>query len=117
VVEAIAAADADGNDERLSPKSQNDYYTHFESLWKWAVENDYVDKSPAVVLKDVDETAAWDQRPAFTDGQLAAYVPAVEATGDAAMMWVPRLMLFAGLRTEEAAKLTPDDIREEGACW
>jgi integrase len=114
-VDAIAAADADGNDERLSPKTQNDYYTHIKSLWKWAVENDYVDKSPAVVLKDVDETAAWDQRPAFTDGQLSAYLGPLKdaAEGDPAMLWVPRLMLFAGLRSEEAAKLTPEDIREE----
>jgi hypothetical protein len=76
-VDAIAAADADGNDERLSPKTQNDYFTHIKSLWKWAAENDYVEKSPAVVLKDVDETAAWDQRPAFTDGQLTAYFSAL----------------------------------------
>jgi integrase len=65
--DAIAAADADGQDERLSPKTQNDYFTHIKSLLKWAVENDYLDKSPAVVLKDVDGTAAWDQRPAFAD--------------------------------------------------
>jgi hypothetical protein len=29
------------------------------------------------------------------------------------MLWVPRLMLFAGLRTEEAAKLVPEDVRQE----
>jgi integrase len=112
-VDAIAAADADGQDERLSPKTQNDYFTHIKSLWKWAAENDYVEKSPAVVLKDVDETAAWDQRPAFTDGQLKEYFGSlkIEATSDPAMLWVPRLMLYAGLRTEEAAKLTPEDVR------
>ena len=27
-VDAIAAADADSSDERLSPKTQNDYFTH-----------------------------------------------------------------------------------------
>lgn len=115
--EAIAAADADGLDERLSPKTQNDYYTHIKSLWKWALENDYVDKSPAVVLKDVDETAAWDQRPAFIDGQLAAYFAALRDKAEPAMLWVPLLMLYAGLRMEEAAKLTPEDVREEqGVC-
>jgi integrase len=116
-VDAIAAADADGNDERLSPKTQNDYFTHIKSLWKWGAENDYVEKSPAVVLKDVDEAAAWDQRPAFTDGQLTAYFGALRAEGDAAMLWVPRLMLYAGLRTEEAAKLTPEDAREEQGVY
>jgi integrase len=109
--EAIAAADADGNDERLSPKSQNDYFTHIKSLWKWAVENDYVDNSPAVVLKDVAETAAWEQRLAFTDEQIAAYFAALDRLGHVAMQWVPRLMLFGGLRLEEAAKLTPADVR------
>jgi integrase len=116
-VEAIAAADADGNDERLSPKSQNDYFTHIKSLFKWAVENDYVEKSAAVVLKDVDESAAWDQRPAFTDEQLTAYFGALKGEPEAAALWVPRLMLFAGLRTEEAAKLVPEDIREEQGVW
>jgi hypothetical protein len=72
-IDAIAAADADGNDERLSPKTQNDYFTHIKSLWKLAAENDYVEKSSAVVLKDVDETAAWDQRPPFSDEQLTRY--------------------------------------------
>jgi integrase len=112
--EAIAAAAADSNDDRLSPKSQNDYFTHIKSLWKWSVENDYVDKSPAVVLKDVAETAAWDQRPAFADAQLTAYFQELQAsaTDDPAMLWVPRLMLYAGLRTEEAAKLTASDVRE-----
>lgn len=28
-----------------------------------------------------------------------------------------RLLLFAGLRTEEAAKLTPEDIRQEQGVW
>jgi integrase len=118
-VDAIAAADVDGNDERLSPKTQNDYFTHIKSLWKWGAENDYVEKSPAVVLKDVDETAAWDQRPAVTDGQLKAYFGALkaEADNDPAMLWVPRLMLYAGLRTEEAAKLTPEDVREEQGVY
>lgn len=108
--DAIAAADADGNDERLSPKSQNDYFTHIKSLWKWAAEHDYIDKSPAVVLKDVAELSAWDQRPAFSDDQLRAFFAVVDREDDPAMWWVPRLMLFAGLRTEEAAKLRPEDI-------
>jgi len=111
--DAIAAADAEGNDERLSPKSQNDYFTHIKSLWKWAVENDYLDKSPAVVLKDVEELTAWDQRPAFTDEQLRAFFEALDSEAEPAMRWIPRLMLFAGLRTEEAAKLRPEDIRTE----
>lgn len=115
--DAIAAADGDGNDQRLSPKSQNDYFTHIKSLWKWAAENDFVEKSPAVVLKDVDESAAWDQRPAFNDGQLKAYFGALKADTDPATLWVPRLMLFGGLRTEEAAKLVPEDIREEQGVY
>lgn len=84
--DVIAAADADGQDERLSPKTQNDYFTHIKSLFKWAVENDYLDKSPAVVLKDVDETAAWDQRPAFTDEQLPVYFAEIQAQADPAML-------------------------------
>jgi integrase len=113
--DVIAAADGGGNDERLSLKTQNDYFTHIKSLWKWAAENDFVEKSPAVVLKDVHESAAWDQRPAFTAGHLTAYFGALKGYADAepATRWVPRLMLFAGLRTEEAAKLVPEDIREE----
>lgn len=111
--DAIAAADADGQDERLSPKTQNDYFTHIKSLFKWAVENDYLEKSPAVILKDVDESAAWDQRPAFTDDQLRAYFSTLHTASEPSTLWVPRLMLFAGLRTEEAAKLTPEDVREE----
>lgn len=115
--DVIAAADADGQDERLSPKSQNDYFTQIKSLWKWAVENDYIDKSPAVVLKAVDETAAWDQRPAFTDDQLVEYFNVLSSHEDPTTLWVPLLMLYAGLRTEEAAKLVPEDVREEQGVY
>jgi hypothetical protein len=48
-------------------------------------------RSPAVALKNVDETAAWDQRPAFTDAQLSAYFGALKAEDVPAMLWVPRL--------------------------
>jgi integrase len=48
---------------------------------------------------------------------LKAYFGALKAEAEPAMLWVPRLMLYAGLRTEEAAKLTPEDVREEQGTW
>jgi integrase len=75
------------NDERLSPKSQNDYFTHIKRLWKWAAEHDYIDKSPAVVLKDVADLRAWDQRPAFTDDQLRAFLAIADSEDDPAFIW------------------------------
>jgi integrase len=113
VREAIALADSAGNTERLSPKSVNIWFTNVKSLFKWAVENDYIDKSPMIVLKEVDEADADQQRPAFDDGELDAFFTLLTEDTSPAMQWVPRLMLYAGLRLEEAAGLRGCDIREE----
>jgi integrase len=116
-LDAIAAADSEENDSRLMPSSLNDYFTHMKSFFKWAVENDYIDKSPAVVLKEVDERDAWDQRPAFSDYELKCYFRELRAETDPAMLLIPKLMLFCGLRLEEAAKLRPDDIKQEQGVY
>lgn len=73
-LDAIAAADAESNEKRLSPGSVNDYFVAYESFVKWTVEHDYVDKSPAVVL-------------------------------------------YGGLRLEEAAKLRRENLRQEAGMY
>lgn len=70
-----------------------------------------------MVLKDVAETAAWDQRPAFTDEQLRVYWAELRGSRDAPAYWVSLLMLACGVRTEEAAKLEACDVRPEEGVY
>jgi len=59
-----------------------------------------------------------EQRRAFTNPELVAFFGVLaESSTDIAMQWVPRLMLYSGLRTEEAAGLRGCDIREESGMW
>jgi integrase len=112
--EAADAADAARNTERLSAKSKNIYLTWARTLWKWAVNFDHVSDNPTVVLAEFNEEDDRDQRDRFTDEQIVALMNQVEPerASAPAHWWVPRVMLYTGLRLEEAAKLRPCDVVE-----
>jgi integrase len=114
LIEAADAADKEGNDERLSPKSRNIYITWTRTLWKWAIEQDLIKDNPTTALKDFNEDEEQNQRNRFTAEEIAAFLSHLDNDRDAepAHYWVPRIMLTSGLRLEEAAKLRPCDIQE-----
>jgi integrase len=116
VVQAIEAADKNGDLRRLAPASINIWVNEIRSLFKWAIGQEYIERSPMAILRGVAE--ANEQRRAFTNAELVSFFEVLaESPTDIAMQWVPRLMLYAGLRTEEAAGLRGCDIREESGVW
>jgi integrase len=119
--QAADAADATGSAERLSAKSKNIYVTWARTLWKWALKFDHATENPTVVLAEFNEEDERDQRDRFTDEQIAALMKQIEPERETAPAhwWIPRVMLYSGLRLEEAAKLRPCDIvkREGVYCF
>lgn len=117
--QAIAAAGAQGDVERLSPNSVNSYYQTFRSFFAWAEQYDHLQKNPASVLRDVKAGRARDDRDPFDDSDLVAYfaVLQVERLRCPYLYWIPYIMAFSGCRLAEAAQLCKEDVREEGGLW
>jgi integrase len=111
---AIAAADKAGDDDRYSPKTCNLRLETWKAVFRYAVDHEIIEKSPADHLKAFAEGRGQDARDAFTDEQLRAFLALLktEAEKHPAHYWVARVMAYTGLRLEEAAALRPCDVRE-----
>lgn len=108
------AADID----RLEPRSVNKYFQQTRSLFTWAEEHDLVPKSPAVVLRDVEEGRAQDARSDLTDEEISALFAYIERKNPQPYgRWVPRIMAYTGCRMGEAAQLRKADVRQEQGVW
>ncbi|KGO99772.1 hypothetical protein N791_00415 [Lysobacter defluvii IMMIB APB-9 = DSM 18482] len=116
---ALKAAGDDPSIPRLAPNSVNAYYQAVRSFFSWAEEHDYVQQSPASVLKDVKRGRAQDDRKPFDDEDLVAYFNVLrqERTRRPYLYWIPYIMAFSGCRLGEAAQLQKRDIRREGETW
>ncbi len=102
---------------RLAARSVNRYQQQARSLFIWATENDYLRTNPLAILKDVAEPRARDDRKPFTDDDLRAYFAVLEKDKEPALLWIPRIMAYSGMRLGEAAKLRKADVRREGDLW
>ena len=107
----------------ISPKTINDsYVANLKSLFRWAIKNDWMVKSP---LPDevgaVDPVAPEEKRDPFTDEQLMALFGSSPWAGvnvEAAKVihyWGPLVALFMGLRRGEIAQLRVQDFSTMGA--
>jgi integrase len=115
--QAIERADADGRADRLSAKTCNMHIVDLKSVFKWAVKQEVLVKSPAAVLEEVKDDS--EGRKPFTDEDLAAIFGTLEkdAEGNAARWWVPHILLYTGARLEEICQLHAEDVREEHGVW
>jgi integrase len=117
-LDAIKAGKA-VNADVLAPGSVNNYFQWARSLWLWLIDAEYAIDNPATprILKAIEDDT--DNMEPFTDEHLKALFGTLagEREGSPAMYYVPLLMLYGGLRLEEAAQLRPKDIREEHGVW
>lgn len=72
-LEAIAAADAAKDADRLQERTRNTRLQVWKSVLLWAVNNHIIEKNPADPLKAFATGKGQDARAAFTDGQLKVY--------------------------------------------
>lgn len=110
----IEAADKVEDAERYSPKSCNMRLEVWKAVFRYAVNDDTIEKSPADHLKTFAMGRAQDARDAFTDGQLIAFMSLLRAERDQRPehYWIARVMAYTGTRLEEASALRPCDVRE-----
>lgn len=100
----------------LRKGTRNNYLRNLGTLFAYAVTERKMDFNPA---QDLTLTLPRDQKEekkaTFTDGELRAMFPrSYRLEG---LNWLPVLMLYHGLRPDEAAQLDTDDIAEDDGVW
>lgn len=114
LAEVLEAIGDDPKVERLSPVSVNLYLQLTRSLFAWAVENDKIANSPAVVLHDHDEGDKQKKRAVFDDTEVRQFLDYIgDAGGEPWLWWIPRILALSGMRLGEVAQLRRCDVREE----
>lgn len=112
---------------RLSVRSANKYFMTIRALFNWTVGQNLLTKSPADVLRDLDEGDAQSARLPFSDEDLKLFFanlpPEIETRRrgcggrrsgkkNIARYWVPYITAFQGCRLKEAAQLHAEDVKE-----
>ena len=115
--QAVERADADGRAERISAKTVNLHVVDLKSLYKWAVRQELLVRSPAAVLEEVKDDS--EGRKPFTDDDLRSIFGtlAADAKESAARWWIPHVLLFTGARLEEVCQLHAEDVRQEHGVY
>ncbi|WP_221792210.1 tyrosine-type recombinase/integrase [Aquisediminimonas sediminicola] len=128
IVQAVEAAQKRADAGVISIANVNAYLNKFSGVLNWAVEEGYLDKSPAKGLRLPDPVKKRDKRRPFSMEQLqlifhsTLYTGCVDdvynyaKVGDArprrARFWIPLIALFSGMRMNEICQLKVADIRE-----
>ncbi|MCB4862508.1 site-specific integrase [Sphingobium sp. PNB] len=127
IVQAVEAAKQRPDTGVISIANVNAYLNKFSGVLNWAVEEGYLDKSPAKGLRLPDPIKKRDKRRPFSIEQLRRifssplYTGCVDdvygyaKVGDArprrARFWIPLIALFSGMRMNEICQLKVGDIR------
>lgn len=112
--DVLARLEGDTTVPRLEPRSVNKYRQLLRSLFKWAMEHEYVVVNPATVLRDVKEPPPREGREDFTDEDLVTYFARLPQMQEPRpfLYWIPRIMAYTGMRLGEASQLRKQDLRE-----
>ena len=112
--DVLARLEGDSTTPRLEPRSVNKYRQLLRSLFKWALEHEYVAVNPATVLRDVKEPPPREGREDFTDEDLVTYFARLPQEQEPLpfLYWIPRIMAYTGMRLGEASQLRKQDLRE-----
>lgn len=98
------------------PSTVNTLLTQLTSVLKWAVENDYLEKtytSRLLLTKGVGSS-----RGTFAREQVVLLMTHVNQMPDTAWQrWALSLLAITGARVGEIAQLTAEDVKEIGGCW
>ena len=101
----------------LAVSTVNRCITHVSSLFKWAVDQEWIDRNPAERMMRTRRRSDRESRQPFTDDDLRALFTAEfrERTldrGKPGKYWIPLIALYSGARVREIAQLRLADITE-----
>jgi len=127
IVQAVEAAKQRPDAGVISIANVNAYLNKFSGVLNWAVEEGYLDKSPAKGLRLPDPVKKRDKRRPFSIEQLRrifysplytgciddvyGYAKVGDARPRRARFWIPVIALFSGMRMNEICQLKVGDIR------
>ncbi|MBN8712464.1 MAG: site-specific integrase [Xanthomonadales bacterium] len=95
-----------------APRSLNTSLQLVRSLFAWAVLQDMIPKSPAVVLGYHDEGDPMDKRYPLTDADIRALLAHIGDERAPYWWWIPRLLAYSGMRLSEAVQLRREDVHD-----
>jgi len=106
----------------LSVQTIKKRFTMISSLFKWAVDNDYMMKNPASGLAPKDKRAADEQRQAYTHENLQKLINILnlkyrDKADRPDRWWIPLIALYNGLRMNEICQLYKEDIKQIDGIW
>jgi integrase len=129
--EAVAAAEKAGDETRLGPKVLANYFNNIAGIFNFAVQKKFITENPASdrwlrasfeiserpdkALFTIAELNLIFRAPLYTgckDDGLGYAKPGVN-TPRGGRFWLPLIALFHGLRSNEAAQLHTEDVKEE----
>ncbi len=116
IYKAIQHAKKDSN-PILSPKRANTYIARLQAIFKYALNEHYIDKSPAEGLAAVDNRDQTALRSPYSSEQLKRIFTSEIYTEHSnsrkdhpARFWAPLIALWTGMRLEEICQMHVSDI-------
>lgn len=103
------------NNQVMHPVTVNGYMVMLSSLFKWAVQRDYISRNPAEGLQMKIHRKADEERKLYSHDDLQLIVDNLERSPKhPERYWIPLIALHSGMRLDEICQLTVDDIHEIG---
>lgn len=116
IAQLLEMAEAGKIPKTLSVTTINKHLTRATSLFKWAVQNGYIDRNPSEGLQIATTIRDDEQRAVFTDDDLKKLFHSKDYVKDTHKhgyrFWLPVLALFTGGRLTELCQLYLDDIQK-----
>jgi integrase len=107
--------------EKLSAKTVNKYLDNIKALFRFAVDNGYMETNFAEGLRIRIKGKAYEERDIFSNKDLTALFHSKEYTDDTFdqpwKFWLPLLGLYTGCRLEELCQLNVKDIKQISDIW
>lgn len=114
IPELLAMAEAGKIEKTMQVLTINKHLTRAASLFKWAVQNGYMDRNPAEGLQIATTKRDDEYRAVFTDEDLKKLFHSRDYLEDthkhSYRYWLPVLALFTGARLTELCQLYVEDI-------
>lgn len=102
----------------MAPLTINKYINRLSAMLNWAIDEELMDKNPAVGLKVADPVDMKDKRLPFSNHQLRKIFSELESRPERkSEYWVPYIALYSGMRLNEICQMNVEDIQQHEGVW